>query len=228
MVMAVVGCASAPVAAPRTQVLLDPPSAAAPARSAPVQRLPALSADVVLSDGAQPRLTSLTAVNQDVGVVVRELANKFGLQYHIDPLVRGVVSTNLRNKTLPEALAAIIPQGVTYEIQNGVLRVGPARMTTRIFSLDYVALSRLGTASTVIQRRLSGSSNSAAAGESKRAKSASARRALRRLERASAVDAAPATFSSSSMGKALNSMTKLTQRNYTRFSASEPRTCGDW
>jgi MSHA biogenesis protein MshL len=164
MVMAVIGCASAPVAAPRTQVLLDPPSATAPERSASVKRLPALTADVVLSDGAQPRLTSLTAVNQDVSVVVRELANKFGLQYHIDPLVRGVVSTNLRNKTLPEALAAIIPQGVTYQIQNGVLRVGPARMTTRIFSLDYVALSRLGTASTVIQRRLSGSSVGGAAG----------------------------------------------------------------
>jgi MSHA type pilus biogenesis protein MshL len=37
-----------------------------------------------------------------------------------------------------------------------VLRVTAARLETRIFTLDYVALSRVGTASTVIQRRLGG------------------------------------------------------------------------
>jgi MSHA biogenesis protein MshL len=99
-------------------------------------------------------VTLFSAVNQDVSVVVRELAGKFGLQYQIDPAVRGTVNTNLRNKTLSEALAAIMPQGVTYQVQNGVLRVGPARIMTRIFSLDYVALSRFGSASTIIQRRL--------------------------------------------------------------------------
>jgi MSHA biogenesis protein MshL len=116
-----------------------------------------MSGDIALAKARPQRLTSLTAVNQDVAVVVRELAAKFDLQYQIDPEVRGAVNTTLRSKTLSEALEAILPQGVTYQIQGGVLRVGPARMTTRIFSLDYVALSRLGTASTVIQRRLNAS-----------------------------------------------------------------------
>ena len=47
---------------------------------------------------------------------------------------------------------------MSYEIQDGVLRVGPTRIVTRIFSLDYVALSRVGTASTIIQRRLGNTS----------------------------------------------------------------------
>jgi MSHA biogenesis protein MshL len=154
MVSAATACASAPAVAPHTQVHLEP---VRPAQAtAPLPNLPSTSGDAGISGGpsAGPRLISLTAENQDVAAVVRELATKSGLQYQIDPDVRGKVNTTLRNRTLPEALAAIMPQGVSYQIESGVLRVGPTRITTRIFSLDYVALSRVGTASTIIQRRL--------------------------------------------------------------------------
>jgi MSHA biogenesis protein MshL len=143
-----------PSTAPRTAVHLEPIRPAAQ-ESGPLPSLPSISGDASIADrGTSPRLTTLSVVNQDVAVVVRELAGKFGLQYQIDPAVRGTVNTTLRNKTLHEALAAIIPQGTSYEIQDGVLRVGPTRIVTRIFSMDYVAISRVGTASTVIQRRL--------------------------------------------------------------------------
>jgi MSHA biogenesis protein MshL len=146
-------CASSPAVVPRTQVRLEPVKPA-PATSTPLPGVPSLSGGAAIAGGAEPRLTVLSAVNTDVSAVVRELATKFGLQYQIDPGVRGAVNTTLRNKTLTEALDAIMPQGVAYQVQNGVLRVGPARMTTRIFSLDYVSLSRFGTAATIIQRRL--------------------------------------------------------------------------
>ena len=149
-----VGCASAPAAAPRTQVRLEPP-AANPHGSA-LPDLPAPSGEIAHSARATPRVASVTAVNQDVTTVIRELATKFGLQYQIDPSVRGLVNTTIRNRTLTEALDAIVPAGVSYQVQGGVLRVGPARVTTKIFSLDYVALSRVGTAATIIQRRLNG------------------------------------------------------------------------
>jgi MSHA biogenesis protein MshL len=113
-----------------------------------------MSGGGVIADAQGPRLRELNAIDQDLTAVVRVLANQFGLQYQVDPAVRARVNTNLRNKTLPEALDAIMPQGISYEIRNGVLRVGPARLETRTFSLDYVALARVGTASTVIQRRL--------------------------------------------------------------------------
>lgn len=164
-VAALVSCASAPASAPRTKVRLEPaPAAAVPA--APLPALPAMGGDPSLADVKAPRLATLSAVNQDVGVVVRQLAGKFGLQYQIDPGVRGLVNTTLHDKTLPEALAAILPRGVTYQIRDGVLLVGPARVATRIFSLDYVALSRVGTAATVIQRRLGANSGTGAFGAS--------------------------------------------------------------
>lgn len=155
VVLFAAGCASAPASAPRTQVRLDPLPFASDTGRAPLPALPSISGDAAISDrSAGPRLTTLAVTNQDVAVVVRELAAKFGMQYHVDPSVRGTVNTTLRNATLREALAAVVPQGATYQIQDNVIRVGPARLETRIFSLDYVALSRVGTASTVIQRRL--------------------------------------------------------------------------
>ena len=162
-------CASAPAAAPRTQVRLDPPPSAPVDASASVAPLPSLSGisaqdGLSAGRGPAPRLISLTAVNQDLGTVVRELANTVGLEYQIDPAVQGSVNTTLKNKTLQEALGAIIPQGVTYQIQDGILRVAPARLATRIYTLDYVALSRFGTATTTIQRRLGSSGFGGGAG----------------------------------------------------------------
>jgi len=149
-------CASSPAVAPKTSVRLEapPPSATAPA---PLPSLPPMMSSGSIADAHGQRLRELNAVDQDFTSVVRILADQFGLQYHVDPSVKGRVNTSLRNKTLPEALDAIMPQGVSYEIRNGVLRVGPARLETKTFSMDYVALARVGTASTVIQRRLSSS-----------------------------------------------------------------------
>lgn len=120
--------------------------------------LPALpmSSSGTISDGGGRRIQALDANGQELSGVIRALAVQFGLQYQIDPSVRGIVNARLRNTTLSEALNTILPQGVTYELAAGVLRVTPARMETKIFSLDYVAISRFGTASTVIQRRLGG------------------------------------------------------------------------
>ena len=152
------GCAGAPpTTAPRTAVRLDPISA--PQRAPePLPALPAISGGGAIAERPR-RVKDLVVENQDLGLVVRELAGQFGLQYRIEPGVTGKVNTTLRNKTLTEALDAIIPQGITYQIENNVLRVGPARIETRIFSMDYVSLSRVGTASTIIQRRLGTSAN---------------------------------------------------------------------
>jgi MSHA biogenesis protein MshL len=161
-----VGCATGGAPAPRTQVRLEPPrSTAEPQPPAALPALPTLAGDAAIADRpAAARVATLSVVNQDVAVVVRELAAKFGMQYYVDPQVRGTVNTTLRNATLQQALAAVVPQGVTYQIQDNVIRVGPAQMTTRIFALDYVALSRVGTASTVIQRRLNNSGGAGAFG----------------------------------------------------------------
>src|SRR5436853_7250280 len=101
---ALTACASAPAAAPRTEVRLEPVRSAPADATQPLPSLSSLSGDARASNNGQRRLTELTAVNKDLGVVVRELAANFGLQYQIDPEVHGTVNTVLRNKTLSEAL----------------------------------------------------------------------------------------------------------------------------
>jgi len=155
------GCAGKPaVAPPQTSVRLAPP----PESAEPLPVLPPLQHTGSIAEARGPVLKNLSADGQDLSEVIKVVATQFGLQYQIDPMVRGRVTTTLRNKTLPEALDAILPQGIGYEVRGGVLRVGPERLETRIFTLDYVALARIGTASTAIQRRLGAGQGGAAGG----------------------------------------------------------------
>lgn len=96
-----------------------------------------------------------------IAEAVTQMALQLGLGVSIDPEVRGTTSGTLRNVTLDSALAELVGRrGYAYQVQGSVLRVIPVRMETRTFSLDYVAISRVGTMSTVVQRRLSSSNAS--------------------------------------------------------------------
>lgn len=112
-----------------------------------------------LSERGTPtkRIQLLDAGDRDLPVVLRGLAESFGLNYQIDADVHGSVQTRLQDVTLEQALDAIVlPQGYTYSLENGVLRVGMAKVQTKIFALDYVALSRIASTSTTVQRRIGG------------------------------------------------------------------------
>jgi MSHA biogenesis protein MshL len=112
---------------------------------------------IIESAGGARRIQRLDAVDQDVRALVRGLAESFNVSYEIDPEVQGTVTARLQGASLEEALAIVLPaRGYSYSFQNGVLRVGVARYQTRMFAMDYIALSRVGTGSTVIQRRLTG------------------------------------------------------------------------
>lgn len=142
-----------------TTVTLDSSQAAALGRKPDTSGgLPVLSISQ-LSDGGVPvkRIQLLDAGDKDLPVVLRGLAESFGLNFQIDSNVHGAVQTRLQDVTLEQALDAIVlPQGYTYSIDNGVLRVGVARVQTKIFSLDYVAMSRQATTTTSVQRRIGG------------------------------------------------------------------------
>lgn len=128
--------------------------------------LPVLSISQ-LSEGGVPtkRIHLLDAGDKDLPIVLRGLAESFGLNFQIDANVHGTVQTRLQDVTLEQALDAIVlPQGYSYTLDNGVLRVGMARVQTKIFSLDYVALSRFTSTSTTVQRRIGGGGGSAGIG----------------------------------------------------------------
>jgi len=117
-----------------------------------------------LADVPERRVTALDATGGDIRDVTARLGREFGLQVAVDPQVQGTVTTHLRNVTLDDALRDVVTRnGFQWAIQGGVLRVTAARLQTRIFTLDYVSLSRVGTSSTIVQRTL-GSTTTAGAG----------------------------------------------------------------
>ncbi len=148
----------------RTRIVID----SSPIDSARVARgrradsialgMPILTMSQLSEDGKPvKRIQLLDAADKDLPVVLRELAETFGMNYQIDPDVHGSVRTHLQNVTLEQALdELVLPQGYTYIVENGVLRVSGARVQTRIFTLDYVALSRTATTNTSVQRRIGG------------------------------------------------------------------------
>jgi Secretin and TonB N terminus short domain. len=137
----------------------------------PVQRpdtgaLPVLTVSQLSESGSpSKRIQLLDAGDKDLPIVLRGLAQSFGLNYQIDSNVHGTVQTRLQDVTLEEALDAIVlPQGYTYSLDNGVLRVGLAKVQTKIFALDYVALSRSASTSTTVQRRIGGGGSTSGGG----------------------------------------------------------------
>lgn len=157
------GCASSGSArpsTPRTEVSVQPmPQSAGSAVALRNDSLTSLSvmATSQIADGSllSTRIDTLNAVGQSLPVVLKGLASNYGLSLDIEPEVSGRVTTTLTNVTLREALSSILTtQGYTFEITNGVLRVGGARSVTRIFPLDYVSLSRFGQSNTSVSRSI--------------------------------------------------------------------------
>lgn len=161
-----VGCATAtPSHDLHTSVRVEPTSVPPAATTTPppaetrLPDLPAAAGDPgpVLAAAPERRLLEVNIpAGTPIATAVEQLGREYGLSVSVDPDVRGTTQANLRNVTLTEALRHVVPSRVAqYQIQNGILRVTPVRMAMRTFALDYVAISRVGTMSTVVQRRLS-------------------------------------------------------------------------
>ena len=146
---------------PRTTVRVEPQSASAanaPLADSLLPSAPTLgeSRQGGLSATPERRIRLLeVAPGTPISQAVVQLASQLGMGVSIDPEVRGTTSGTLRNVTLDSALAELVGRrGYAFQVQGSVLRVVPIRMQTRTFTLDYVALSRVGTMTTVVQRRL--------------------------------------------------------------------------
>ncbi len=173
--VSIAACAGAgtPASQVHTSVRVEPTTAVRPVpQSVPTQQGSTLPAgDVMAPPPALPSPTgpgpALAAAPErrlaevvipagtSIASAVSTIGSQYGLTVSVDPEVQGTAQANLRNVTLEEALDRIVTSnGARYQLQGRMLRVIPVRMETRSFSLDYVALSRVGTMSTVVQRRL--------------------------------------------------------------------------
>jgi MSHA biogenesis protein MshL len=132
----------------------EPSAAPRDGAATPLPDLPV--AQTVNPGGPSQRIQQLVTYENDLRAVIRGLAESYGLDYQIDPAVTGLVTTSLRDVTLTEALDAIVlPHGYDYQIDGRVLRVTRSRLQTKIFTLDYLSMSRIGSGTTTIQRQLS-------------------------------------------------------------------------
>jgi MSHA type pilus biogenesis protein MshL len=177
--LALIACASGGAARQvHTGVRVEPTGPVAPTTQAtPTADQPVATFDLVapslpqlpgvrqaaLSPGREQRVSSLiVAAGTPIATAVAQLGAKLGWTVSVDPDVRGTArTTSLRDVTVGEALNELVSRnGYAYQLQGTqqgtVLRVVPIRMESRTFRLDYVALSRVGTMSTIVQRRLNG------------------------------------------------------------------------
>jgi MSHA type pilus biogenesis protein MshL len=151
------GSTSAASSAPVVQSAAAAPKPAMPDLPA----LPSRGPGPALAAAPERRLLEVNIPpGTPIATAVAQIGHEYGLSVAVDPDVKGTVQANLRNVSLTDALDHIVPLNhARYQVQGGVLRVVPIRMEMRTFTLDYVALSRVGTMSTVVQRRLSNNSD---------------------------------------------------------------------
>jgi len=169
------GCASAARAPEMHTSVRVEPTAVAPAANVPASRvaqsatpapetalpdlpnLPATASGPTLASAPERRLLEVNIpAGTPIATAVTQIGREYGLSVAVDPQVQGTVQASLRNVSLTDALDHIVPANrARYELQGGVLRVMPIRMEMKTFTLDYVAISRVGSMSTVVQRRLS-------------------------------------------------------------------------
>ena len=96
----------------------------------------------------EERLLSFSVKGVEVKEVLQGLAQASELNIVFDPDIAGTVSVDLKDVTLADALEIILtPLGLEYRRDKNVIRVKKPQIETRIFSIDYVNITRGGTSS---------------------------------------------------------------------------------
>ncbi len=134
------GCAT-PEPAPRPRRLTR---VEAPAKPPDLEEL--LVTQVEEKRKLEERLLSFSVKGVDVKEVLQGLAQASELNIVFDSDISGAVTIDLKDVTLGDALELILsPLGLEYRREKNVIRVKKPALETRIFTLDYVNLTRSGT-----------------------------------------------------------------------------------
>jgi len=86
----------------------------------------------------------------DIKDVLRGLSKQTSYNVVIEPDVKGMCTVDLKDVTLVKALEYILePLEYTFKIEEKTIYVSKPKLETKIFSLNYVALKKIGTSSVV-------------------------------------------------------------------------------
>jgi MSHA type pilus biogenesis protein MshL len=101
---------------------------------------------------------NVAASNEEVSDVISRMARQVGLTAIIDPAVRGPVTRSLQNVSLSDAMMSLVGNQYQYQVRNGALVVSPVSLVQHTYTVDYLAMSRISTGSTVVSRGTQGAS----------------------------------------------------------------------
>ena len=141
-----------------------PPPSAAPKLDASKQTTtggpPTLAPALPSIVGMPSTRVSVSANGEDVSEVISRMARQVGLTAIIDPAVRGPVTRTLQNVSLNDAMLNLVGSQYQYQVQNGALVVSPIQLVQHTYTVDYLIMSRVSTASTVVARGTQGGASS--------------------------------------------------------------------
>lgn len=93
---------------------------------------------------------SFTLKEADVKDVLRGLSKQTNYNVVVEPDVKGVCTVDLKDVTLIKALEYILePLDFTFKIEEKTIYVSKPKLETKFFSLNYVALKKIGTSSVI-------------------------------------------------------------------------------
>jgi MSHA type pilus biogenesis protein MshL len=149
------GCT--PVKRPPASVSATPQAPAAPTERLPEERPPGLIVTEIEGSKEPERLYSFSLRDAEIREVLMAIAKQTSFNIVVDPKVKGSVTVDLKNVTLSEALDTLTDLlELSYTIKRNIIRVFEPVPETRIFSLQYVNLRRIGASATMAQIGTSG------------------------------------------------------------------------
>lgn len=96
----------------------------------------------------EERLLSFSVKGVEIKDVLLSLSKASEINIVFDPDIAGVVTVDLKDVTLAQALDIIlIPLGLEFRRERNVIRVKKPELETRIFTIDYVNVRRSGSSS---------------------------------------------------------------------------------
>jgi MSHA biogenesis protein MshL len=166
LVVLATACASAPTQKPvpyQVGATVGAPPALPPAPLGPIAQQSNDDGGPPVMAAAKPSIVAMpsarvniTAQNEDVSAVIARMARQVGLTAVIDPEVRGLVTRRLQNVSVSEAMASLVGNQFQYQVRSGALVVSPIQLVQHTYTVDYLAMSRVSSGSTVVSRGTQG------------------------------------------------------------------------
>lgn len=136
-------CANVPTTTPASATSVQPVKIKSPV-------VPQIEKESKAPTEASAERFSFALKEADIKDVLRGISRQTNYNVVVEPDVKGQCTVDLKDVTLVKALEYILePLDYTFKIEERTIYVSKPKLETKIFSLNYVALKKIGTSSVV-------------------------------------------------------------------------------